>query len=362
MPMCTGATPSHASVKAAAATPARGPAGSSETALPGRTLRAGHLDAPGRGSGEVVGRAPAGRPPGPARGRCACSRWPGRPAASRSRRPRSLGRRWPARRSRVATRCVRPPSRRRSRRLRRARRPRRAGPPRRSPPPGSGPMTSPGTATLPAASCSVARMRHSEVSASGNSPPKTPECCSPTCVRTSTVTSTRPRSEVVNAGNVDPEVRRVGDHHDVGREQVAVLGQERMEGGRADLLLPLDEDGHPDRQLVTEDGAQSPQGTDVGDDAGLVVGGSAAVQPAVAFDRLERLGLPVRSVPGRLDVVVRVEQNGGSPRRRRVTADHRGRAALGRQHADLEQPGAGQVRGDRLGAARPPPVSWGLRG
>ena len=182
---------------------------------------------------------------------------------------------------------------------------------------GTGPRTRPGTATRPSSSCRAASTRHSDVSASGNSPPNTPECCSPACVRTSTNTSTSPAQRRGERRDVDLPVRRVGDHDDVGGQQVGVLLEEGRERRRADLLLALDEDGHAHRQPVRVGRLQDAQGADVRHDPGLVVGRATAVQPTVALDRLERLAVPVGQVPGGLDVVVGVEQHRRGARRAR---------------------------------------------
>ena len=75
------------------------------------------------------------------------------------------------------------------------------------------------------------------------------------------------------------------------REPVAVLVEERLERRRADLLLALDEhrDARPaGRRRSARIGGQ------VRGDAGLVVGGAAAVEPVAALGRLERLGCPSR--------------------------------------------------------------------
>ena len=64
----------------------------------------------------------------------------------------------------------------------------------------AGPLVSPATATSPFSSCSVASSRHSAVSASGTGPPYIPLCTPWRSARTSTVTLTPPRSEVVSAG------------------------------------------------------------------------------------------------------------------------------------------------------------------
>ncbi len=148
------------------------------------------------------------------------------------------------------------------------------------------------------------------------------------------------------AGGPDRPVGRVGDHDHVGGEQVLVRGEERQERRRADLLLPLDEDRDTDTEVL----AQHPQGADVRDDPGLVVGRAAPVQAAVALRGLERRALPVRVLPGRLDVVVRVEQDRRGAGGRGTSADDRGRTALDLEHLDVVETDAPQQRDDGVGA------------
>src|SRR5689334_5732121 len=68
--------------------------------------------------------------------------------------------------------------------------------------------------------------------------------------------------------------------------------------------------------------------SEVGGHARLVVGRAPGVEASVPLDRLERVAGPERGVAGRLHVVVRVEQHGRRAGRGRLTADHRGPAAL----------------------------------
>ena len=100
-------------------------------------------------------------------------------------------------------------------------------------------------------------------------------------------------------------VGRVGQHDGVGAQLLAVPLEDRRQAVGADLLLALDEDRDADRQLA----AVRAQGRDVGHDPGLVVGDATGVDPAVPLGRLERRGVPVGGVAGRLDVVVGVEQD-----------------------------------------------------
>ena len=92
------------------------------------------------------------------------------------------------------------------------------------------------------------------------------------------------------------------------------VSQEVDEGRRPDLLLALHEHGDTDPELVTE----HPQRADVRDHARLVVRGTAPVETSVALRRLERAGQAVGLVAGRLDVVVRVQQDRGRTRPARV--------------------------------------------
>jgi hypothetical protein len=105
----------------------------------------------------------------------------------------------------------------------------------------------------------------------------------------------------------------VGDDDDVGREGLAVLLQERAERSRPELLLPLDEQDDAEVEVGTEHLGDGPDRRDVGHHTGFVVGGAPPVEAAVADGRLEGRRLPLVVTPGRLDVVVRVEQHGGAP-------------------------------------------------
>ena len=101
---------------------------------------------------------------------------------------------------------------------------------------------------------------------------------------------------------------------------------------------------------------QSRERAEVNHDSGLVVGGSAAEQTAAAFDGLVRVVLvPAVRSPLRLDVVVRVEEDGGfSGRRLPVGKDRRAprEAARGDDFDDfgVEPPQTRQL-GHSLGAA-----------
>src|SRR5438067_1012879 len=98
--------------------------------------------------------------------------------------------------------------------------------------------------------------------------------------------------------------------------------EELSEVRRPPLLFALDEDAHADRRLSVERADRS----GVDDDAALVVRRPAAVEPSVLLDRLERLGMPELPRAGRLDVVMRVEQDGRSAGRSLDPAEDRGHA------------------------------------
>ena len=80
----------------------------------------------------------------------------------------------------------------------------------------------------------------------------------------------------------------------------------------------------PTPEVVTE----SPDRTQVGDDAGLVVGCAAGEETAVALGGLEGRGVPLGVVVLRLDVVVGVEQDGRLAVGRGLPGEHRRRPAV----------------------------------
>ena len=124
-------------------------------------------------------------------------------------------------------------------------------------------------------------------------------------VRTSTSQPTRPRRLVVRAGTPMSQLPESAITITSAREQSLVLVEQRRRAVGADLLLALDEHHDADRQVV----AVRPDRGQVGGDAGLVVGGAAAVEAAVALGRLERRRVPVGVVVLGLHVVVGVEQH-----------------------------------------------------
>ncbi len=83
--------------------------------------------------------------------------------------------------------------------------------------------------------------------------------------------------------------------------------------------------------------------------ARLVVRRTPTVEAAVAFDRLERIASPQPQVSGGLDVVVRVEQHGGTSGGAGTVTEHGGLPA---RPDDLGTEAAGaQQGGDRGGGA-----------
>ena len=89
----------------------------------------------------------------------------------------------------------------------------------------------------------------------------------------------------------------------------------------------------------------------MGDDAGLVVGGAAAVETAAALGRLERRGVPVGGVVLGLHVVVGVEQHRRRALRPGLVRDHRRGAALGAHDVDVGEALGPEQLGHGLGAA-----------
>ena len=114
-------------------------------------------------------------------------------------------------------------------------------------------------------------------------------------------------------GHAGVEVRGVGEDDVVRGQHRLVLLEELAEVLGADLLLALDDELDVARQPGP--GLQvRGHGGDVGHAPALVVGGAAAVQAAAALGGLEGRGLPLLRPPGRLHVVVAVEQDRGRAR------------------------------------------------
>ena len=116
-----------------------------------------------------------------------------------------------------------------------------------------------------------------------------PEWTAWVSVRTSMSARTRPRRLVVSAGSPMSQLPESAITMTSARELVLVLLEQRREGVGADLLLALDEHDTLTGSVV----AVHPDRAEVGDDAGLVVGGAAAVEAVAALGRLERRGVPV---------------------------------------------------------------------
>ena len=106
----------------------------------------------------------------------------------------------------------------------------------------------------------------------------------------SATTRTIPRRVVVSAGSPTAQLAESASTIASARSFSPCRSRIVAQAVGADLLLALDEDRDADRQLA----AVRAQGRDVGHDPGLVVGGAAAVEPAVALGRLERRAVPVR--------------------------------------------------------------------
>jgi hypothetical protein len=133
------------------------------------------------------------------------------------------------------------------------------------------------------------------------------------------------------------DVARVADHDRVRAEELRPLGRVVVER-TAVLLLALEHDLDPDRWPAVE-GAQGPE---VRDQVRLVVRDAAPIDSAVPLGRLEGRRVPAPLVTGRLDVLVRVEQNGRRTLRRRDLADDDRRGAGERQGVDALDAGIPQ--------------------
>ena len=130
-------------------------------------------------------------------------------------------------------------------------------------------------------------------------------------------------------GHAGAMVAAVGDHRDIRTEQLGVALHQPWQVFGGALLFAFDQDLHRDVASRPTPGAP-PRGHD----AGLVVGRTAPEQAPVPDRRLERWGLPGIRVGRGLDVVVRVQQDGGGVRRPLELAEHGGVSSV-----DLEQLG-----------------------
>ena len=82
-------------------------------------------------------------------------------------------------------------------------------------------------------------------------------------------------------------------------------------------------------------------------DAGFVIGGAAAVQPAVALSGIEGRGIPLRRIAFGLHVVVGIEQHRRRTGRAGLVGDHRGGSAFG-DDLHVGESGVAQQRRHRL--------------
>jgi hypothetical protein len=145
------------------------------------------------------------------------------------------------------------------------------------------------------------------------------------------------------------QVAGVGEHHGVGVEAPPVLTQELPQMLGADLLLALDHHAHVERELArAAHPAVHRRGVD--EDARLVVGGPAAVEAPLAHGGLEGRRSPGALLTGRLDVVVRVEEQGRSPAVPDALAVDVGVRALDGEHLHVLEAPALEQRCDRLRA------------
>ena len=140
---------------------------------------------------------------------------------------------------------------------------------------------------VPSALVSDASILHSAIAGSGTGPPHMPECSDCLSARTSTSTATRPRSAVVIDGSPVSKLPVSVSTMASACEELLVRRAGTRQVPGADLLLALDDDLHVERQRA---GALQPgvDGAGVHHHAGLVVGGAAPVEAAVALGGLER--------------------------------------------------------------------------
>ena len=152
-------------------------------------------------------------------------------------------------------------------------------------------------------------------------------------------------------GQSGAQVGGVREHDHIGLEPLAVRLEELGEVGRPDLLLALDEelDVERGRACALEPGAQRGE---VEQQSGLVVHDAATVESAVApVGRLEGWALPALLAPGRLHVVMGVDQNRGRVSRPEPFTDDVGVSAGELQDLDAVELDRGEERGHRIGRA-----------
>ena len=113
---------------------------------------------------------------------------------------------------------------------------------------------------------------------------------------------------------------------------------------RSNLLFALDEDGHTHGRIAFPD----LQRRRVNSDPGLIISGAAAEQAPGALCRLERRGFPELVRAGRLDVVMRIEQNRRSSGRPWSGAEHGRMRAVDLEQLDVTEPGTLEPGRSRL--------------
>ena len=141
----------------------------------------------------------------------------------------------------------------------------------------------------------------------------------------------------------------VRDDDHIRLEDLVVLREERLERAGPRLLLPLHEDRDADPEVVPERREGRGHRGDVGDDARLVVRRPSPEQPVALQGGLERRGAPELVAARRLDVVVRVEQDGRPSGSGGATGDDGRRA--GRVPSSVGSPRGGPRRCRSPGAA-----------
>ena len=167
-------------------------------------------------------------------------------------------------------------------------------------------------------------------------------------VRTSTSTRTRPRRLVVSAGTPMSQLPLSAITITSAASVVARPARAAPRGCREPTS------SSPSTNTVTPTARSSPSARTRGEvrgDAGLVVGGAAAVEAAAALGRLERRGVPVGVVVLRLDVVVGVEQHRRRALGPGLVRDHGRRAAVGAGDPGRRSPRPSNSAAHRLGAA-----------
>ena len=174
--------------------------------------------------------------------------------------------------------------------------------------------------------------------ASGNNPPKTPECPPK---RGGPDFNGAPHQSPKGSGdrrNPHCPIAGVGYDYKVGSQRVGITFQESRQVGRTDLFLTLQEHFHPHRRRPPERSG----GPQMCDHPALVIGCPPAIHPAFLCYRLERFGLPHLKIADRLDVIVGVQQHGRSAFGSGDMTVNRGMSAFYLQEPDVLVPGLHQ--------------------